>query len=111
MSPPSTVADQPSASPRRAPLVPVRWLRIVALAETVTYLCLLASVVNRRVLDGPDLSSVIGPVHGLVFLAYMGLILVVRQSRGWSWWFTFGALLAAVIPLGAFVLVERRLAD
>jgi integral membrane protein len=83
-------------------------LRVVAIAEAVSYLCLLGAVVAKRVFDQPGGVSVIGPVHGVLFLAYFALVIFVREERGWSIRETLTALVAAVVPFGGYV-VERRL--
>lgn len=87
---------------------PTRWLRVVALSEAVTYLVLLAATVIKYTLGFPQGTSVIGPIHGIVFLAYVGLVVLARDERHWSLGRTALAILAAVVPLGGY-LVERRL--
>jgi integral membrane protein len=87
---------------------PARILRPVALAETVTYLVLLSASAARRLFDVEGATSVIGPVHGVVFMAYVALVLLTRAERGWGLRTTLLAIGAAVIPLGGW-LVERRL--
>ncbi len=84
--------------------------RLVAIAEAVTYLVLLAAVVLYRVLDGPDFIGFLGPVHGIVFLVYLVLTLQIRESQGWSLGQTILVVVAAAIPFGGFV-VERRMLD
>lgn len=86
----------------------ISWFRVVAIAETVSYLCLLAAAGAKRVFDQPAAVSAIGPVHGVLFLAYFVLVVFVREERRWSWPETAGVLLAAVVPFGGYV-VERRL--
>jgi len=84
--------------------------RLVAIAEAVTYLALLAAVVLYRVLDGPDFIGFLGPVHGIVFLVYLVLVLQIRESQGWDLGQTIVVIVAAAVPFGGF-LVERRLVD
>ena len=84
--------------------------RVVAVVEAVTYLVLLGAVVLKRVLDGPDLVSVLGPVHGIAFLVYLVLVLRIRESQGWSLGRTIVVILAAALPLGGF-WVERSLVE
>ena len=55
--------------------------RTVALLEAVSYLALLSATIFHRVLDGSDAGvSVMGPIHGMLFLAYV--LLRVSASEG-----------------------------
>jgi integral membrane protein len=46
--------------------------------------------------------QVLGPIHGLLFLAFVALVLVVRAERGWSNRITLLLLVAAVLPFGGY---------
>jgi integral membrane protein len=85
--------------------------RLVALAEAVSYLALLAAVVVKRVLDGPDAVGVLGPIHGILFLAYALLTLLVREEQGWTVGQTILVLVASAVPFGAFVVNSRMVHD
>ncbi len=85
--------------------------RIVALVEALTYLVLLALVVVKRGFDGPDLVQVMGPIHGIVFIAYFFLTLLVREEQGWSGGQTLLVLIASALPFGAFVVNNRMVHD
>ncbi len=63
-------------------------LRRVALAESISFvvLLLLGSVLSR--VSSVNLLPVLGPLHGVLFLALVGLVLLRRTAMGWSWWFT-----------------------
>jgi integral membrane protein len=43
--------------------------RTVAIVEAITYVCLLAAIVAKRGFGYPEGVSIIGPVHGLAFVA------------------------------------------
>lgn len=58
--------------------------RLVAYAEAVSYLALLSAVILYRVFDGPDYVGLLGPLHGIIFLALVILVLKVRESQGWG---------------------------
>jgi integral membrane protein len=88
----------------------IRWFRVIALAEAVSYLVLLAASVAKRTLDAHELVTVIGPIHGVIFLAYVALALYVRDQLDWSGWTTVMVIVAAVVPLGGLI-VERRVPD
>lgn len=85
--------------------------RLVALVEAVSYLALLAAVVVKRALDGPDLVSVLGPIHGIAFLVYLLLTLLVREEQGWTAGQTIVVLIASALPFGAFVVNSRMVHD
>ena len=85
--------------------------RLVALAEALSYLALLAATVVKRGFDGPDLVSVLGPIHGILFLAYVLLALLVREEQEWTPWQTIVVIVAAAIPFGAFVVNSRMVRD
>lgn len=77
--------------------------RVVAYIEAVTYLLLLAGTIVHRAFDGSDAYvNVLGPIHGIAFLIYLFLVLVIRESQGWGFWRTALVLFAAAVPFGGF---------
>lgn len=86
----------------------LRSFRYVALAEATTFLALLvASVVKRT--SGEEIGvQVLGPIHGLLFIAYVVFALNLRQDVGWTNKQTFWILVGAVLPFGGYV-VDRWL--
>jgi len=86
-------------------LFSIKTFRYVALAEATSFLVLLFFTFthNERGVD------VLGPLHGTLFLAYVGLVLVLRGPARWSGQTTLLVLLAAVLPFGGFA-VDRWLA-
>lgn len=84
--------------------------RLTAYVEAASYLALLVGVVVLHGFGGPDLVSVLGPIHGLVFLVYFVLVLEVRGSQGWDGWKTILVIIASALPLGGF-FVGRDLVD
>jgi integral membrane protein len=82
--------------------------RLVAIAEAVSYLALLAAVVAKRGFGVDGATSVVGPVHGIVFLAYLASVAFLREELEWPTRRTLAALAAALVPLGAYLVVERR---
>jgi integral membrane protein len=84
--------------------VTLRNFRYVALAEATTFLALLvASYVKRT--DGGEMGvQILGPIHGLLFIAYVVLALNLRSELGWTNKQTFWILVAAVLPFGGYVV-------
>ena len=86
--------------------------RIVALLEAISYLALLCATVVHRVFDGPDAGvSVLGPIHGILFLAYLLLTLLVREEQGWTIGQTILVLFASTVPFGAIYVNSRMVHD
>jgi integral membrane protein len=89
----------------------VRPFKVVAVAEAVSYLVLLGASLAKHVFDMPGAVPIMGPVHGVVFLAYLYLALMVREELGWRLMTTATVIVAAVIPLGGIYVERRVLAD
>jgi integral membrane protein len=83
---------------------------MVSLAEGASFLMLLLATAIKYGADEPVGVRILGPIHGLLFLAFVLLVLNVRGDLRWGGKETVLALLAGVVPGGAFVL-ERRLRD
>jgi integral membrane protein len=105
----------PVAGPRMARptkehrLSSIRTFRYVALAEATSFLALLVAVYFKYGQDSPQGVQILGPIHGILFLAYVLIALMVREPARWSNRTTLGVLVAAVLPLGGFA-VDRWLA-
>ncbi|MEM9131263.1 MAG: DUF3817 domain-containing protein [Actinomycetota bacterium] len=85
----------------------VRRFRLIAPIEATSLLVLVTTSLARVLLDGPDVSSVLGSAHGLLFTLYLVAVVQVQAVAGWSLGRTLLALLAAVVPFGGFVLAHR----
>lgn len=82
-------------------------LRWVSIAEASSFLVLLVATLVKY--TGPQDQigvQVMGPVHGVLFLAYVALALVVAVRRRWTPVRAVLVLVASVLPAAPF-LVER----
>jgi integral membrane protein len=82
-------------------------MRVVALAEATSFLALLVAVYFKHFQDQPTGVSILGPIHGVLFLAYVFLALNVREEARWDGATTIGVLVGAVLPFGGYV-VDRK---
>jgi integral membrane protein len=90
--------------------VTLRNFRYVALVEATTFLALLVAAVVKRT-DGNEIGvQILGPIHGLLFIAYVAMALQLRSECGWTNRQTFWILVGAVLPFGGYV-VDRWLRD
>ena len=83
--------------------------RIVALTEATTFLALLLLGTAVDQLFGERLGvTILGPLHGVLFVAYVVIALGIREREGWSAKQTVGILAGAVVPFGGY-FVDRWL--
>ncbi len=83
---------------------PIKAMRYIALAEATSFIALLiASVIKRT--GGSELGvQILGPIHGLLFIAYVVIALNIRPQAGWSGKTTFWVLVGAVVPFGGYAV-------
>lgn len=78
--------------------------RFVGYLEGASFLILLLVAMPMKYLLGQPMGvRIVGMVHGLLFIAYVGLIAVVGAEYNWSGRKKLMAFLAAILPLGTFV--------
>lgn len=87
----------------------IRTLRYVALLEAASFLALLVATYIKYEGDAEVGVQILGPIHGILFVAYVLIALLVARAVRWSVLTTLLVLLGAVVPFGGFV-VDRWLA-
>src|SRR5690349_7663733 len=65
-------------------VINLRNFRHVALIEATTFLLLLVASYLKCAQDEPIGVEILGPIHGLLFIAYVVMALVLRDEHGWS---------------------------
>ncbi len=82
-------------------------LRIFSLWEGVSVLLLFGVCMPLKyMLHFPfaeDLTRIVGMAHGILFIIYCVLVLVVQYERKWKLIITLLALAASLFPFGTFV--------
>ena len=76
----------------------LRWLSIV---ETISFITLVYMMVTAN----EQGVSVVGAIHGVLFLAYAIFVLRDRDKYGWSWFFVALAILTG--PIGPILVLEK----
>ena len=83
--------------------------RVVAFLEGLSYILLLCVAVPIKYIIGdPSYVKMLGMPHGLLFIGYIALAIVLRTENQWIKNNFFMVLIASVIPFGTFV-VEKKL--
>ena len=89
---------------RRDEIGQLRRLELVSFMEGTTLLLLVcAAVPLKHVASIEDAVHVMGPVHGMAFLAYMWTAIQTVSGGGWSRGETARLLAGAVVPFGGFL--------
>lgn len=84
--------------------------KIVSYLEGISYLLLLGVGVPLKYLAGNDSwVKSLGMPHGLLFVAYIFLAIVVRQLKNWDTKTTVVVLIASIIPFGTFYVDKKYL--
>lgn len=85
-----------------------RIFAIIAKAEGWSFLLVLFVTMPLKYLGGIGLpNKIIGMVHGVLFLAYVVLAILVARELKWKFGTTVIVLLCSVIPYGTFWM-ERK---
>ncbi len=86
----------------------IQAFRITSYLEGISYLLLLGVGVPLKYLANDDSwVKALGMPHGILFIAYIFLVIVIKQKLNWDNKTMFIVLLAAIIPFGTFY-VDRK---
>ena len=87
---------------------PLGRMRLIGLIEGVSFLLLLGIAMPLKYFAGvPEAVSVVGAVHGVLFILYALAAVALIFALRWSPLWFVGAMLASVIPFGTFYLDSR----
>lgn len=84
--------------------------RIIALLEGVSYILLLFIATPIKYLgDDPQYVKMLGMPHGLLFMAYVVMAVLISSDMKWSTRTLWKVLIASVIPFGTFYIDKKYL--
>lgn len=89
-------------------MISVKTFRWVALIEATTFLMLIVASVIKHTGGSEVGVQTLGPIHGVFFMAYVGLALMLREAQKWSGRTTAIIVVAGMVPFGGYV-VDRWL--
>jgi len=87
----------------------LNWIAIVALIDVVLLIPLVWA--SRWVADNHEVVSVLGPIHGFLFMALVGMVAWGSLQKWWGWWFPLIVVLT-LGPIGSLLgdwIVRRNL--
>lgn len=82
-------------------------LRIAGFLEGCSFLLLGLTMILKYKYLLPQPNYVVGMFHGVLFIAYVFLVLKVAFSKKWGFVITLLALAASLIPFGTFVADKK----
>ena len=85
-----------------------RYRVIANVVGVVLVVFILVAVPVRYLAGEPRMSETISPIHGFLYVVYLGLTVDLARRVGWSLKRTVLVMLAGTVPFLSFV-VERRM--
>lgn len=86
-------------------------LMIVAFAEAISWLGLLLGMVLKYGFDDERGVSLMGPIHGMLFVVVAGLLLITQYQERWPIGRTVLSFIESIPPFTGFLLGKRLLDD
>ncbi len=87
----------------------LRRYRLMAVVVSIALFVLLFGMVLRYGFDHPEFSEAYSPVHGLLYIVYLGAVVDLARRARWALLRTVGVMVAGAVPVLSYV-VERRVA-
>lgn len=86
--------------------------RIIALLEGVSYILLLfVATPIKYFADNPTYVRLLGMPHGLLFIAYIAIAVLLKPEQQWNKRTFLVILAASLIPFGTFYVDKKFLAQ
>lgn len=83
--------------------ISVKTFKIISTLEAISFLVLLGIAMPLKyVWDLPQMVSVVGMAHGLLFVLYIIGAYFMKEKLNWSWGTLFIVLVCSVLPFGPF---------
>lgn len=77
--------------------------RLIAFLEGISYILLLfVAMPLKYALNLPAMVQIVGMAHGILFVAYVFLLISVIIDQEWSILFGIGLFAASLLPFGTF---------
>lgn len=88
----------------------LKLFRLIALLEGVSYILLLfIGVPLKYTMNNPVLVKALGMPHGLLFVAYIALVILLQATFKWPTKTVVILLAASLIPFGTFYIDKKYL--
>jgi integral membrane protein len=85
-------------------------LRRISVIEAISYFALLIATILKWTRGAEIGVTILGPIHGVLYLVFAAMILRHRTQLGWPWTKALQALVIGSLPVGGFWLDQKWLA-
>jgi integral membrane protein len=83
---------------------PIGRLRVIGIIEGISFLVLLCIAMPLKYIYGiPMAVKIVGWLHGVLFVAYIYILVQVMMDRKWSLFRAGLAFISSLIPFGTFI--------
>ncbi len=84
--------------------------RVISILEGVSYLLLLGIAVPWKYILGNEIGvKILGMPHGILFMTYIVMAYVIKDSQNWNYKVFSLVLLASILPFGTFYIDKKYL--
>lgn len=85
------------------------WFRKIAFAEGVSFLVLLLIAMPLKyIADLPIAVTIVGGIHGLLFIAFIIMAWEVKRESKKDWIWLIKSFIASILPFGTFVMDHKQ---
>jgi integral membrane protein len=82
--------------------------RIISFLEGVSYLLLMSlGLYYKYALNDPSFVKMFGMPHGILFMLYLVLAIILKKEMNWSIKVLGMVLVASIIPFGTFYIDKK----
>jgi len=86
--------------------------KYLAIIEGYSFLLILFITMPLKYIAGMGMpNKIIGMAHGVLFLSYIVVAIIIAQERKWNFKDTFIVMIMSVVPFGTFWMEEEYLME
>lgn len=86
----------------------LRIFKKVGILEAISFLLLLfIAMPMKYMMDFPLMVKYVGWAHGVLFIAYIAMLIITADEQKWTFKWVFFGFVAALIPFGPFIFHKR----
>ena len=83
--------------------------RFIAILEGISYILLLIATPIKYLLDNEQYVKALGMPHGILFMLYIVLAIMIKKEMNWNVKTLGIVLLASILPFGTFYIDKKYL--